>query len=72
MLSVITDGGIILSRVVNDKQALSRQIMLYREFIRAIFLGSLMSANDRFWHLADIGADPEACPLSGVKDIPDL
>ena len=39
MLSVITDGGIILSRVVNDKQALSRQIMLYRDFIRAIFLG---------------------------------
>jgi TetR/AcrR family transcriptional repressor of nem operon len=40
MLSVIADGGIILSRVVNDKQALSRQIMLYRDFIRAIFLGS--------------------------------
>ncbi len=39
MLSVIADGGIILSRVVNDKQALSRQIMLYRDFIRAIFLG---------------------------------
>jgi TetR/AcrR family transcriptional regulator, transcriptional repressor for nem operon len=32
MLSVIADGGIILSRVVNDKQALSRQIMLYRDF----------------------------------------
>ena len=27
MLSVIADGGIILSRVVNDKQALPRQIM---------------------------------------------
>jgi TetR/AcrR family transcriptional repressor of nem operon len=40
MLSVIADGGIILSRVVNDKQALSRQIMLYRDFIRAVFLGS--------------------------------
>jgi len=40
MLSVIADGGIILSRVVNDKQALSRQVMLYRDFIRAIFLGS--------------------------------
>jgi TetR/AcrR family transcriptional regulator, transcriptional repressor for nem operon len=39
MLSVIADGGIILSRVVNDKQALSRQIMLYRDFIRAVFLG---------------------------------
>jgi TetR/AcrR family transcriptional repressor of nem operon len=41
MLSVIADGGIILSRVVNDKQALPRQIMLYRDFIRAVFLGSL-------------------------------
>ena len=40
MLSVIADGGIILSRVVNDKQALPRQIMLYRDFIRAVFLGS--------------------------------
>ena len=41
MLSVIADGGIILSRVVNDKQALPRQIMLYRDFIRAVFLGCL-------------------------------
>jgi AcrR family transcriptional regulator len=41
MLSVIADGGIILSRVVNDKQALPRQIMLYRDFVRAVFLGSL-------------------------------
>jgi TetR/AcrR family transcriptional repressor of nem operon len=40
MLSVIADGGIILSRVLNDKQALSRQIMLYRDFIRTVFLGS--------------------------------
>ena len=41
MLSVIADGGIILSRVVNDKQVLPRQIMLYRDFIRAVFLGCL-------------------------------
>src|SRR5262245_42166520 len=40
MLSVIADGGIILSRVVSDRQALPRQIMLYRDFIRAVFLGS--------------------------------
>jgi len=39
MLSVIADGGIILSRVVNDKQALSRQIVLYRVFVRTVFLG---------------------------------
>jgi len=40
MLSVIADGGIILSKVVKDKQALSRQVMLYRDFVRMVFLGS--------------------------------
>jgi TetR/AcrR family transcriptional regulator, transcriptional repressor for nem operon len=40
MLSVIADGGIILSKAVGDKQVLSRQIMLYRDFVRAVFLGN--------------------------------
>jgi TetR/AcrR family transcriptional repressor of nem operon len=40
MLSVIADGGIILSKVVNDKDVLSRQVMLYRDFVRTIFLGA--------------------------------
>jgi AcrR family transcriptional regulator len=40
MLSVIADGGIILSKVVKDKEVLSRQVMLYRDFVRAIFLGA--------------------------------
>jgi TetR/AcrR family transcriptional regulator, transcriptional repressor for nem operon len=40
MLSVVADGGIILSRVVNDPAALSRQVMLYREFVRSVFLGN--------------------------------
>jgi AcrR family transcriptional regulator len=40
MLSVIADGGIILSKVVQDKAALPRQVMLYRDFVRAIFLGA--------------------------------
>lgn len=39
MLSVIADGGIILGKVVRDPKALSRQVMLYREFVRAVFLG---------------------------------
>ena len=39
MLSAIADGGIILSKAVDDKNALPRQVMLYREFVRAIFLG---------------------------------
>jgi TetR/AcrR family transcriptional regulator, transcriptional repressor for nem operon len=40
MLSVVADVGIILSKVVKDKEALARQVMLYRDFIRVIFLGA--------------------------------
>ncbi len=40
MLSVMTDGGIILSRIVKDNDALPRQVMLYRDFVRGIFLGT--------------------------------
>jgi AcrR family transcriptional regulator len=40
MLSVIADGGIILSKVTHDKAALPRQVLLYREYIRAVFLGT--------------------------------
>lgn len=40
MLSVIADGGIILSKVVKDKDALPRQILLYREFVRLVFTGN--------------------------------
>jgi AcrR family transcriptional regulator len=37
MLSVVVDGGIILSKVLHDKDHLPRQVMLYREFVRTIF-----------------------------------
>jgi AcrR family transcriptional regulator len=40
MANTLVDGGIILSRVFDDRQVLPRQIMLYREFVRAVFLGS--------------------------------
>ncbi len=40
MLSAIADGGIILSRVLKDKSALPQQVLLYRDFVRAIFLGT--------------------------------
>lgn len=40
MLSGLVDGGIILSRVLKDKQLLPQQVMLYREFVRAVFLGT--------------------------------
>lgn len=37
MLSVVVDGGIILSKVLRDKDYLPRQVLLYREFVRVIF-----------------------------------
>lgn len=40
MLSVVADGGIILSKAVSDKNILPRQIMLYRDFIRTVFIGN--------------------------------
>lgn len=40
MVSALVEGGIILSKVVRDKDILPKQVMLYREFIRAIFLGT--------------------------------
>jgi TetR/AcrR family transcriptional regulator, transcriptional repressor for nem operon len=39
MLSAIAEGGIIVSKVIKDKGALAQQLMLYREFIRMVFLG---------------------------------
>lgn len=40
MLSAVVDGGIILSKTVRDKTCLPEQVMLYREFVRAVFLGA--------------------------------
>ena len=40
MLSVIAEGGIILSKVVKDNEALPRQVMLYRDFVRMVFTGN--------------------------------
>ncbi len=40
MVSSLIDGGIVLSKVMKDKLLLPQQVMLYREFIRAIFLGT--------------------------------
>lgn len=37
MLSVVADGGIILSKVTNDKTSLARQMLLYRDFVRLVF-----------------------------------
>ncbi len=40
MLSVIADGGIILSKAIGEKSLLPRQILLYRDFVRTVFLGN--------------------------------
>jgi len=37
MLSAVVDGGIILSKALKDKDALPRQVMLYRAFVRTVF-----------------------------------
>jgi len=40
MISALVDGGIILSKTLKEKDALPRQIMLYRDFVRAVFAGT--------------------------------
>ena len=40
MLSACTDGGIILSRSLGDPGLLPKQIMLYRSYVRTVFLGA--------------------------------
>jgi AcrR family transcriptional regulator len=39
MLSAVADGGIILSRTLAQPKHLPEQIMLYRTFVRLVFLG---------------------------------
>lgn len=40
MLTSLTDGAIILSKTVREKDVLPRQIELYRQFVKAVFLGT--------------------------------
>jgi len=40
MMTVLADGGIILSKVLGDKAALPRQIGHYRRYVKAVFLGA--------------------------------
>jgi AcrR family transcriptional regulator len=39
MVSAVADGGIILSKVLHDPTLLPKQVMLYRSFVRLVFLG---------------------------------
>ena len=38
MAATLVEGGIILGRALQDATILPRQVMLYRELIRALFL----------------------------------
>lgn len=40
MLSAVADGGIILSKSLHDPQVLPRQVLLYRSFVKLVFLGN--------------------------------
>lgn len=44
MMSALADGGIILSKALDEPQALPRMINLYRSFVRTLFVGT--PAND--------------------------
>lgn len=39
MANTLIDGGIIMSKIMKDKDILPRQVMLFREFVRALFIG---------------------------------
>jgi len=39
MFSALADGGIIPSKIIHDRELLPRQLMLYREMVRAVFVG---------------------------------
>jgi TetR/AcrR family transcriptional repressor of nem operon len=39
MLSTLVEGGIVMQRALKEPRILGRQIMLYREFVRAAFSG---------------------------------
>lgn len=40
MFSSLADGGIILSKVLRNKNLLPNQLLLYRSFVRSVFLGT--------------------------------
>lgn len=40
MMTVLADGGIILSKIMQDKSALPRQMQHYRHYVKAVFLGT--------------------------------
>ena len=40
MASTLVEGGLILGRSLRDVTILPKQVLLYRDFVRGIFLGA--------------------------------
>ncbi|MBY8976135.1 TetR/AcrR family transcriptional regulator [Rhodobacteraceae bacterium NNCM2] len=40
MMAALIDGSIILSKTVREKEALPRQVLLYRQFVEVVFRGT--------------------------------
>jgi hypothetical protein len=40
VVGAAASARIILSRIIKDSDALPRQVMLYRDFVRGIFIGT--------------------------------
>ena len=39
MAATIVEGGLVLGRMLNDVTIPPRQVLLYRDFVRSIFIG---------------------------------
>lgn len=40
MLSTLVEGGIVMERALKEPHILARQVMLYRDFVRLVFIGN--------------------------------
>jgi TetR/AcrR family transcriptional repressor of nem operon len=47
MLSCVVDGGIILSKAMNDPRRLERQVLAFRSFVKLIFTSAVQPAMPR-------------------------
>ncbi len=39
MAATLVEGGLVMGRMLNDNSVLPKQILLYRDFVQAIFGG---------------------------------
>ena len=43
MLSCVVDGGIIMSKALNDPRRLERQVLTFRSFVKLIFAAPVLA-----------------------------